>query len=292
VRRVPAWSLVVVALLSLAAGIVAGRVPWREWTARPRGVFVGSKATAQATKSPLFIRPIDRTDPSEYAKLVAEGTWWRKCAWCSNGDDISIAQVKVVRSERLEKTLMPATTAHLVQVHVEGTWWKTSADVLVVLVPEFVQDDPGCRILRPAFVLNAYRLSYRIVNLGSRRNRYALMIRTEVGGNGEHPTGTSLYMGDDDGWGLHEVFQATTSMQHVPWGGPTWDQKALEFRDRGRALKDIVVTAHVERWHGHPDWNREDSSSTPGYYKELDEDRVSVFRWNGDHYEGKMNVGE
>lgn len=285
-RRFPAWSVAVIAVLSLLAGIVAGRLPWREWVTRPRGMFAGSKAAVTAAPAPpLHIRPVEHMQLEPFAHLIAEATWWRERSWTSNMPGMHIEKLRMVRRQKLGHMLTPDYDAELLMAHVTAAFWKHDADVLMVfLTNEFCE---------PVLTTTGSELSYQVVNVGTKADTYALVVRDKWSvSTGPNATTMTVYVYRKSAYQLREVFHEDTTYGHPPWGEAVWDEKSVRFRDGGRYLKDIVINAHVHRWHGHPDFGRNDYNATPGYYKDIDEDRVSVFRWDGERYVGRMNVGK
>lgn len=222
--------------------------------------------------------------------MVGEATWLRENA----GEPVS--DVDIVRSQTLKGTLIPQETSHVVLARAGASQGKMSLDVLMVFREWLPEEGRTSPVLSPILVCDDHMVSYEVVNLGAKSDRYALRVKTEGFGNGPHPVVNSLYLWAEPPhgwWELRQVFCEMTSFIVPEWGDARWSMDRVQYCDRGRALKDIVLTTHVEKWHGHPDWDLwANGKHTPGYYKVLDGTRVSVFRWNGDHYVGKMNVGK
>lgn len=236
-----------------------------------------------------FSRRVHRANLEEYAKVVAEGEWWRKDGWRSNQDDVHINDIKIVSTKTLDKTVVPGKTVRLIVAHVEASFWRLDADIVMALEPQYTDEERREDLFAysPLLVCHAEKASCRVVNLGTRQPRYALMVQDNWEVNGASGTQTRIYVyrAPDLGYdGLFEVFGDVTEHWHDPWEkSPTWTQSRVSFRESRRALKDIAVTTHVERWNGKdPD--------APDYRKVLDEERTSVFRWNGERYVGRMNV--
>ena len=131
------WSAVIIATVSLLAGALLGRFLWQGSSPAPKHVFAASTPQAPASPSPpLFIRPVNRANLDECARLVVEATWWREAGCLSNSSDLHIAGVKITRKETLAHSVIPQERVYLLVAHVTASFWKDDRDVLMVLQPE------------------------------------------------------------------------------------------------------------------------------------------------------------
>jgi len=240
-------------------------------------------------------RRVDRGDLKEMATVIAEGTWWREGAWRSNHRDLHIKDIEITHRKVLEAALIPGQTATLVVADVEASWWKTSCEVLMVFGPLSY----GTR--EPLLVFDGgyagAGLDYEVIDLSTEDTRPALVVRDNWHAMSVSGTYTHVfvhvprkYRGRPE---LREVFSEQTEYWHPAWGDAMWTDTKIEFRDGGREMKDIAITAHVEKWHGNPDWSKpKHEHENPDYYQTIDEERTWVFTWDGERYVGKIDVDE
>lgn len=265
---------------------------------QPEAPTVSDTRPDHAIDSPY--RNIDRTDLEEFATLIAEGTWWREVAWRGSGGDERITAIRIISDDTVKDTLVFGKTARIVVVEVESASPPNSCKVLMVLAPTeplSTGAGPWEAMLTVAGAFDYASLDYEVVDLGTERPRYALVITDCLGAMCMEAIFSSVYLYEDRGFPhrpeLRRVFHEMTQMYGPEWGAGRWHETEIEFVDGDRELKDIAVSTRVERWHGKPDWHSDDAfAETEDYFKDLDERRTATFTWNGCCYEGEIPVGD
>jgi len=284
------------ALIALLAALTGCQ---RTSTRAPEPVPPVAAAAEQAPTEASPYRHVDRANLEEFAKFLAESHWWPDLRRV-NSDDLHIESIDLVEQRQEHDTLVPGQTVHLILAHVDDGWWKLSTDYVMVLQPTYLgstDTEPYAyeTLLVAKGAWGGRETRYEVMDLGVDAPRFALVVRVLTQAMCLEEWETSVYLNDDQPRHrqMREVFGEMTHDWHPEWGDARYTDSEVTFRDCDRKLKDIVISAHVEKWHGRPDASAEDwRAETEDYYKVIDERRTWVFRWDGERYVGEIDLSE
>jgi hypothetical protein len=257
----------------------------------------GSRGEARARETPSSPKSAE-----DFARDVAGATWWQHYSYLGPWDSaprIEEIEIFATGTARERAILVPGSDVRIIGAHVTAHWWKYDCDVVMVLAPIEIREREDERLIGwdPLLTLhgglNGQGTDHSVIDIGAETLTAALMFQDHTAGNSLQQTVTAIYLWNSDHGIFACVFDETTLRDHSAWGDATWTDTEIELRDSGREMKDIVITAHVEKWHGHPDWSKpKHEGDNPDYYQTIDEDRTWVFTWDGDRYAGEIDVDE